>query len=404
MFSFFRGDGTGGVYLAVSTDGLVFREVNGGKPILMSELGQGLTRDPSLLLGPDGRWHLAWTSGAARAVGLASSDDLLDWSEPTAVAVMAHEPSTINSWAPELHWDVDAERYVLVYASTVRRLHRTGSSEPAPDGAPFEHRLYASRSADLAEWSDGALFWDGDVNAIDGTVARDPRSGGHVLAYKDERLTPEVRKRVAVATAPGFDGPWDEGETVEELGPWVEGPSLVRDVDDSGWLLYADRYYGDSYALASSPDLRTWTNRGDVVVMPSGARHGTILRVPYDEVEALLPTAVEPAGPATTTTGPAVSLPVTPRQPVDPAGYGVDRPLGAVGGILFDLLTAQDVAPNQAVCAAEVLASRVTDAMLIEAGIVQLTDAAVAPVVAAALDCGISQEVVDATLAAARGG
>jgi len=58
---------------------------------------------------------------------------------------------------------------------------------------------------------------------------------------------------------------------------------------------------------------------------------------------------------------------------------------------------------NQGVCAAEVLVSRVSDAALIEAGIVERTDAAVAPVVAAALDCGISQEVVDATLAAARG-
>lgn len=403
VFSFFRGDGTDGVYLAVSTDGLVFREVNGGEAILTSDLGLGLTRDPSLLLGPDERWHLAWTSGAPRAVGLASSDDLLNWSEPAAVEVMEHEPSAINSWAPELHWDADAERYVLVYGSTVRRLHSSGSSEPAPDGEGFEHRLYASHSTDLGEWSEGELFWDGDVNAIDGAVVRDPGTGDHVLVYKDERLTPEVRKRVAVATATAFDGPWGEGEAVDELGPSVEGPSLVRNVDDTGWLLYADRYYGDSYALAASPDLGTWTDRGEDVVMPAGARHGTVLRVPYREVEALLDTVVDAPQPATTTTGPTVSLPVTPRQPVDPAGYGTDRPLGPVGGILFDLLTAQGVPPNQAVCAADVLASRVSDAMLIEAGIVELTDDAVAPVVAATLDCGISQEVVDATLAAARG-
>ncbi len=62
VFTFFRGEGGRGVHLAVSTDGLEFREVNDGEAILTSELGEGLTRDPSILLGPDERWHMVWTS------------------------------------------------------------------------------------------------------------------------------------------------------------------------------------------------------------------------------------------------------------------------------------------------------------------------------------------------------
>lgn len=399
---FFRGEGGQGVDLAVSDDGLAFGEVE-GSPVLTSELGQGLTRDPSLLRGPDGRWHMTWTTGAPRSIGYASSRDLLRWSEPTSIPVMEHEETAINAWAPELHWDAETELYSIVFASTVRRLHPSGSSEPGPDGAPFEHRLYVSTSPDLRRWSPGELLWDGEINAIDGALVRDDEADRSILVYKDERLVPTVRKRVAVATAAGFDGPWDEGKTVEELGSWVEGPSLVRDLDDDGWLLYADRYYGDGYAMASSPDLETWTNRNDEVVMPEGARHGTVLRVPRDEVTDLLATAADPP-PPTSSTAPASTSPVAPRQPVDPSTYGTDRPTGAVGGILFDLLTGQGVAPNKAVCAAEVLASRISDAELIANGIVELTDEAIAPVIAAALDCGVTQAEVDATVAAARGG
>lgn len=399
-FPFFRGEGTDGIYLAVSTDGQRFVEVNDGEPVLTSPFSG--TRDPSLLLGPDDRWHLAFTSGNPRSVGLAHSDDLLEWSEPVPVEVMADEPTAINSWAPELLWDAEAEEYVIVFASTVRRLHPTGTSEPGPDGQAFEHRLYTSRSTDLEAWSSGELFWDGDVNAIDGVVAENGQ-GGFILAYKDERLVPEVRKRVAVARADAFTGPWNAGTTVTELGSWVEGPSLVRSLDGDGWLLFADRYYGDGYGAVSSTDLETWTDVSADVTMPAGVRHGTVLRVPLDRVEPLLDTAVEPSdeGPPP---GPTVTLPETERAPVDPAGYGTDRPTGAVGGVLFDVLTAQGVAPNVAVCTAEVLASRVSDGDLIAAGIVELTDEALTPVIGAALDCGIPQATIDATVAAARGG
>ncbi|HXH57484.1 glycoside hydrolase family 43 protein [Iamia sp.] len=404
VFTFFRGGGGQGVHLAVSTDGLEFREVNEGEPILTSELGEGLTRDPSILLGPEGRWHMVWTSGDLQSIGLSSSDDLLSWDEPRAVAVMEHEPTAINSWAPELHWDATAERYSVVWASTVRRVHPSGTSEPAPDGEAFEHRLYVSHSTDLQDWTEGELYWDGAINAIDAAVVRDEDTEDHVLVYKDERLVPEVRKRVAVATASGFDGPWDEGAVVEELGSWVEGPSLVRDLDDEGWLLYADRYYGETYAAASSPDLETWTDRAAEVTMPPGARHGTVLRVPYERIEGLLDSAVPVPDPDTTSTTAATPIPDGPRRPVDPSTYGDERPTTGVGGVLFDLLTAQGVEPNRAVCAAEVLLTRTTEAELLAAGLVELTDEAVAPVIAAALDCGIAQDQVDATLQAARGG
>ena len=103
--------------------------------------------------------------------------------------------------------------------------------------------------------------------------------------------------------------------------------------------------------------------------------------------------------PPTTTTQPGAVVPV-----IDPATYGTTPPTGIVGSTLFNLLTAQGVAPNKAVCAAEVLLSRVPEADLLASGLATFTDASLVPVIQAGLDCQITQAEIDATITAARGG
>ena len=86
------------------------------------------------------------------------------------------------------------------------------------------------------------------------------------------------------------------------------------------------------------------------------------------------------------------------------ADYGTERPTGVVAGILFDLLTAEGVPANQAVCTSEVLLSRVSEADLLASGLASFTDESLVPVIAAGLDCQVPQELIDATIATARGG
>jgi hypothetical protein len=111
-----------------------------------------------------------------------------------------------------------------------------------------------------------------------------------------------------------------------------------------------------------------------------------------------LPTTTTTA-PTTTTTVPGAEAPT-----IDPADFGTAPPSGVVAGALFDLLTGVGVPANQAVCTAETLLSRTTEADLIAAGIATFSDEAVAPVVQAAEDCQIPQDQIDAALRAARGG
>jgi hypothetical protein len=89
---------------------------------------------------------------------------------------------------------------------------------------------------------------------------------------------------------------------------------------------------------------------------------------------------------------------------IDPTQFGTDRPAGLVGGILFDLLTGEGVDPQLAVCTAETLLSRTTEGDLIASGLATFSDESLVPVVAAGLDCGVTQEQIDATVATARAG
>ena len=78
-------------------------------------------RDPSLLRGPDGVYHLVWTTGWRKdqGFGYAQSKDLVHWSPQQFIPVMEHEPTTVNVWAPELFYDEPNEQFIIIWASTI---------------------------------------------------------------------------------------------------------------------------------------------------------------------------------------------------------------------------------------------------------------------------------------------
>ena len=106
LFTSFREPAQDGLRFLFSFDGYHWTNVPG--IFLKPNVGSGkLMRDPSLLRGPDGTFHLVWTTGwrGDQGFGYAHSQDLVHWSEQKFVPVMAHEPTTVNVWAPELFYD-----------------------------------------------------------------------------------------------------------------------------------------------------------------------------------------------------------------------------------------------------------------------------------------------------------
>ena len=62
------------------------------------------------------------------------------------------------------------------------------------------------------------------------------------------------------------------------------------------------------------------------------------------------------------------------------------------------------MAPNVANCTIETTFSRVSEEELLALGLVDFTDEALAPIIAAAQECGIDDETIAATIATVSGG
>ena len=106
LFSSFRGNGNDGLHLSYSQDGLTWHVINNDQSLLTPKVGGKLMRDPCLILGPDNRFHMVWTSSwEDGGIGIAHSDDLINWSEQQFIPVMKDFPTAKNAWAPEIIWD-----------------------------------------------------------------------------------------------------------------------------------------------------------------------------------------------------------------------------------------------------------------------------------------------------------
>lgn len=272
LFTSFRGNGEDGLHLALGTDGLHWSALNGDRSYLKPAVGKGqLMRDPCLAQGPDGTFHLVWTTGwTDQTIGYASSTNLVDWSEQRAFPVVSHEPAARNAWAPELFFDEQKREWLIFWATTIPgrfpETDQTGNNG-------LNHRIYFTSTKDFASLSPTELLFDPGFNVIDATIIK---SGSKfVMIFKDERQNP-VKKNLRTAVADRARGPYRQ--VSEPFTPdWVEGPSALR--IGSEWLVYFDRYREHQYGAVKTRDFRSWTDISTQVSFPKDHRHGSVLRI-----------------------------------------------------------------------------------------------------------------------------
>lgn len=280
LFSSFRGNGEDGLHLAYSRDGMTWTALRDDQSFLKPTIGGGLMRDPCIIQGPDGKFHMVWTTGwEDQGLGVAHSDDLIHWSEQAFVPVMAHEPTARNTWAPEIFWDETNAHYVIYWASTIPG--RFPETADAGDNG-LNHRIYYTTTRDFESYTDTKLFYEPGFNVIDSTIIRD--GDDYVMILKDETRHPPA-KNLSVARSDSLYGPWSEPSApFTPEGVWVEGPTVLRTGEH--FIVYYDEYIDHEYGAMRTRDFETWENISDRVDFPEGTRHGTALTVP----EALLET------------------------------------------------------------------------------------------------------------------
>jgi hypothetical protein len=270
--------GGAGLHLAQSSDGLNWSKI-GGDHLFFKPSASPMVRDPNIARGPDGVFHMVWTTGwDAKGIGYASSTDLIHWSQDRIIRVMADEPNARNCWAPELIYD-DASGEFVIYWSTTIPGRFPATDKSGDDG--YNHRIYYTTTRDFNNFSPTKLLYNPGFNCIDATIVK--ADGKYVMFLKNEtRWMP--KKHIVVATSDRAQGPY--GKPSRPISPdWVEGPTAIR--IGGAWLVYFDQYTRNRYGVVTSADLKNWKNISDQLHMPAGVRHGTIFQVPPEIAAAL---------------------------------------------------------------------------------------------------------------------
>lgn len=307
LFAYFTGEGTADgeqirYALSRGDDPLHWRELNGGRPVLTSTIGERGLRDPFLIRSPEGdRFFLLATdlrmyrgsSGSwedvqrhgSRSIMVWESADLVHWTDPRLVEIAPADAG--NAWAPEACHDPELGAYVVFWASRLR-------------GSTYNTMLYAT-TEDFRTFSEPQVWNDPGYSVIDSTVVR--HEGTYYRFTKDERdpdsgsphakfITAE-KSTSLTSTAYTFLAEGIGGGTTEH----GEGPIVFRSNTGDKWYLFIDEYGGRGYVPFETTDLDSgrWVPCANHQLPPS-PRHGTVLPVTREEYDRLL--AAYPETPA----------------------------------------------------------------------------------------------------------
>ncbi|SHI57819.1 prolyl oligopeptidase family serine peptidase [Pseudozobellia thermophila] len=281
LFSYFKGNGEDGLHFAYSEDGYKWQSLKNDQSFLTPRVGKdSLMRDPCIIKGRDGNFHMVWTvSWTDKGIGYARSKDLIHWSEQKFIPVMAHEPDTKNTWAPEITYDPENGSYMIYWASTIKgRFPETKSKKE--NG--YNHRMYATTTKDFETFTPTELLYDPGFNVIDASIQK--LDDKYIMFLKDETPDPP-QKNIKIAYADRLKGPYTAASEPITGDYWAEGPTAIKINDE--WVVYFDKYRDHKYGAVRSKDLENWEDISDQIVFPEGTRHGTVLKVSPKLIEQL---------------------------------------------------------------------------------------------------------------------
>jgi hypothetical protein len=276
LFTSFHEPATDGLRFLYSYDGYQWTDL--GRTFLKPETGtQKVMRDPSMIQGPDGTFHLVWTCSWKKDLGFgyASSKDLIHWSEQKHIMVMAYDTTTVNVWAPELFYDDEGQQFIIVWASTIPFRFPKGEEDERNN-----HRLYYTTTKDFKKFTETKLFLDPGFSAIDAEIIKRAKND-YVLVVKDNT---RPMRNIKVGFAKHALGPY-MGIGAPFTPNFTEGPTVAKVGND--WLIYFDSYREKRYGCVKTSDFKTFKDISNEVKVPEGHKHGTILMVKKEVVEKL---------------------------------------------------------------------------------------------------------------------
>ncbi|SEO06497.1 Alpha galactosidase A [Mucilaginibacter gossypiicola] len=280
LFSYFENNGEDGLHLAYSLDGLKWQSLNNDSAVLKPMVAKDkLMRDPCIIKGADGLFHMVWTvSWKDRGIGYASSPDLIHWSVQQFIPVMQKDPAALNCWAPEITYDPDTKNYMLYWATTI-----PGRFPETEEAGEKNHRIYYTTTRDFRTYSETRLLYDQGFNVIDASIQKAGKQ--YVMFLKNETKKPVAEKNIRLAFSDKLTGGYGKASAPITGNYWAEGPTAIK--IGNKWTVYFDKYMDHHYGAVQSADLKNWTDISDQLTMPKGIRHGTVLTITQQELRKL---------------------------------------------------------------------------------------------------------------------
>ncbi len=307
LFAYFTGEGTADgeqirYALSRGNDPLHWRELNAGKPVLTSTIGEKGLRDPFVIRSPEGNrffmiatdlrmyrnssgsWDQVQRHGS-KSIMVWESTDLVHWTDQRLVRV---SPDTAgNTWAPEAYWDESLDAYVVFWASKLY-----AEDDPEHTGSTYNKMLYAT-TKDFRTFSEPKVWNDPGYSVIDSTVVE--HDGTYYRYTKDERDPSSsspcskfiTGEKAASLTSTRYEFVADcIGSGAMDRG---EGPTVFKSNTEEKWYLFIDEYGGRGYLPFETTDLDSgrWTPSTDYQ-LPASPRHGTVIPVTRAEYDRLL--------------------------------------------------------------------------------------------------------------------
>lgn len=320
-FSYFTGNSIAGekIYFAASrgNNALQWDELNDGKPLLESTMGEMGLRDPFLIRSPEGdRFYLIATDlsigrngdwdrsqrTGSKYLEVWESTDLKTWSAQRHVKV---SPDTAgNTWAPEAYWDESLQQYVVFWASKLY-----AENDTTHIGNSYNRMLYAT-TRDFVTFSEAKIWQDRGESRIDSTVIKE--NGTYYRFTKDEGgggtgCSDIIQEKSSSLTAVDLPGnpSWtfmdacigrDAGTSA------VEGPTVFKrnpgDTSGGQYYLFVDEYGGRGYIPLTTNDLDNPNWQVPAAYnLPASPRHGTVIPVTQAELDELREGIVIPEPP-----------------------------------------------------------------------------------------------------------
>ncbi|WP_199751915.1 immunoglobulin-like domain-containing protein [Actinoplanes sp. ATCC 53533] len=303
LFSYFTGEREADgeqLYAALSrgNNPLEFRELNAGRPVLTSTLGEKGLRDPFIIRSPEGdkfyqiatdlrifgngAWDAAQRTGS-KSIMVWESTDLVTWTDQRLVKV---SPDTAgNTWAPEAYYDDDLGAYVVFWASKIYP-----ENDPNHTTGTHNKMMYAT-TRDFVTFSTPKVWVDPGYSVIDSTIIK--KGDTYYRFTKDERNNtsdkPCSKFIIAEKSTSILDPAY--APVAECIGKGAlsaaEGPTVFKSNTEDKWYLFLDEFGGRGYLPFESTDMKNWS-QAPAFKLPASPRHGTVLPITQAEYDRLL--------------------------------------------------------------------------------------------------------------------